>query len=80
MITITPAYGRDYKNKGEVLSDLFDNVKDFKMHQLFNESYCNIDDLKHLKVGKVQVRYNKLQKSFMIDTNELTPPITEGNN
>ena len=56
-LTLTPAYGRDYKNKKEVLAD-YKNGKDFIYAP--TGQYCsNRDFLPH---QTVMLRYDKLKK------------------
>ena len=67
MTTLTPAYGRDYKNKKDVLTD-FDNNKDFIINDMFspyNGKYCNKSDIKNT-YKSVKIRYNKLQKVIIV--------------
>ena len=67
MITLTPAYNRDYKNKKQVETD-FNNNKDFIINDMFsvyNGKVCNKMDLKD-KYKSVKIRYNKLQKIIII--------------
>ena len=67
MTTLTPAYGRDYKNKNDVLND-FDNNKDFIINDMFspyNGKYCNKSDIKNT-YKSVKIRYNKLQKIIIV--------------
>ena len=72
MITLTPAYNRDYKNKKQVETD-FNNNKDFIINDMFsvyNGKACNKSDLYNLgykdKYKSVKIRYNKLQKIIII--------------
>ena len=67
MTTLTPAYGRDYKNKNDVLTD-FNNNKDFIINDMFspyNGKYCNKSDIKNT-YKSVKIRYNKLQKIIIV--------------
>lgn len=59
--TLTPAYGRDYKNRASVESD-FRSGKDF-IHQP-SGSYCSIRDFEPGTL--VQLRYNKQQQVHII--------------
>lgn len=61
-ITLIPAYGRDYKNKKEVLKD-FEENKDFLIADFFHPydgKPANKTDLKDYSM--ILIRYNKLQK------------------
>ena len=67
MTTLTPAYGRDYKNKNDVITD-FNNDKDFIINDMFspyNGKYCNKSDIKNT-YKSVKIRYNKLQKIIIV--------------
>ena len=57
-IEVVPAYGRDYKNKAEVLSDL-QGGRDFQLTT--TQQYLNIDNMIQHDF-KVIVRYGKLLK------------------
>lgn len=62
-ITLTPAYGRDYKSKAAVEKDFIDG-KDFRICDMSSPDdgrYCSIRDFK--KGDKVTIRYSKLMKS-----------------
>lgn len=59
-ITVTPAYGRDYKNQKEAIADWNAN-KDFR--ETFSGQYTNKEDCQ--KMGKkVIIRYGKLMKTM----------------
>lgn len=65
-ITLTPAYGRDYKNKKEVLADWHNN-KDFlitDMSDPYDGSYMNKEQAK--KGNTYNIRYNKLRSILPI--------------
>lgn len=67
MITLVPAYGRDYKSKEAVIKD-FNEGKDFKICDAFSAwdgRYANKADLikDH---DEVKVRYDQLRKSVFI--------------
>ena len=64
-MTLTPAYGRDYKSKTEVLKDFNDN-KDFLAHTLDSTGYTNKEDLIKLKYKTVTIRYAKLRKIMVV--------------
>jgi hypothetical protein len=67
MTTLTPAYGRDYKNRNDVITD-FNNDKDFIINDMFspyNGKYCNKSDIKNT-YKSVKIRYNKLQKIIIV--------------
>ncbi len=56
MPTLVPAYGRDYKNRKEVLA-AFEAGKDFIMLNLAGSTYCNKQDLVSLGIKSVAIRY-----------------------
>lgn len=58
MATLTPAYGRDYKSKKEVLTD-FENGKDFLFNSFDSQGYCNKQDLIDKGIESVQIRFKK---------------------
>jgi hypothetical protein len=63
-VTLTPAYGRDYKSKKEIQADL-DADKDFEIADVFGGNAgrkVNKTQLKELGIAAVNVRYAKLTK------------------
>lgn len=63
-ITLSPAYGRDYKNKQAVLDDWNAN-KDFKVETIgINGRYANKADLQDHAL--VHIRYDRLRKVLVI--------------
>lgn len=58
-MTLTPAYGRDYKNKLEALKD-FHNGKDFIFHTIQGTGYGNRNDLINMKIKEVNIRYKNM--------------------
>ena len=61
-MTLTPAYGRDYKNKKTVQSDL-DHDKDFVIADLMHPDsgrYVNRADLAKTGTVSVMIRYKRL--------------------
>ncbi len=63
---LTPAYGRDYKSKKELLED-FDANKDFRTP---SGSMVSKSDLIHMGHKSISVRYNKLRNSTSIKIEE----------
>lgn len=62
MVTLTPAYGRDYKSQKEILAD-FTAGKDFVYNDAtsrYDGKMCSIRDFN--KGVTVMLRYNKLRK------------------
>jgi hypothetical protein len=69
MLTLTPAYGRDYKSKKAVTED-FNNDKDFVAHSYDPKQlgyYTNKQDLKQMGAKQVRIRYSKMQKVMMME-------------
>lgn len=67
-ITLVPAYGRDYKNKAEVMIDWNAN-KDFIIMDVFLGGAVNkeqIADLKEQGVNVLNIRFKKLQNVTVI--------------
>jgi hypothetical protein len=59
MITLVPAYGRDYKSKTQVLAD-WNGDKDFVIQNMFHPDdgrYCNKSELPK---GTYNIRYKRL--------------------
>lgn len=63
-MTLTPAYGRDYKSKKAVLAD-FDANKDFMVNDYNSSGYTTKEELVKLGVKSVQMRYNGLRQVFV---------------
>ena len=63
--TLTPAYGRDYKSKKEVLED-FDGGKDFLFNSFDKQCYCSKEDLLNDGIESVQIRFNKSTKVIIV--------------
>ena len=68
-VTMTPAFGRDYKNKKDVKAD-FDADKDFIIAS-FIDPWCgkpaNKADLVGAGYTHVELRYAKLTKLIIVD-------------
>ena len=65
MVTLTPAYGRDYKSLKALKLNIVAN-KDFILNDYsspYNGKYCSPKDFKG---QSVKFRYNKLQKIIFI--------------
>jgi hypothetical protein len=68
MITLTPAYGRDYKSKSEFIADL-QAGKDFIFNAYgspWDGKPANIESLSEYKGKPVNIRYGKLRKVAVI--------------
>ncbi len=69
-LTVSAAYGRDFKSKKEILN-YWNSNRDFQ--NLGVNSYgalVNKQDAKRFKVGYLNVRYNNLMKIAVIDVNK----------
>ena len=74
MLTLTPAYGRDYKSKKAVEED-FNADKDFVImsmaQALFKDgrggTYTNKADLVKMGHKQVRIRYSKLRKVIVVE-------------
>ena len=67
-LTVRNAYGRDFKNKREILEH-YNSNKDFQNLSV-TSGIVNKQDAKRFKVGYLNVRYNNLMKIAVIDVNK----------
>jgi hypothetical protein len=58
-MTLTPAYGRDYKSKKEVL-EAWESGVDFYANSPTESGYCSIRDFPEGEGRHLQLRYKKL--------------------
>ena len=66
-LTVSNAYGRDFKSKREILEHYNAN-KDFQnLNVTVSGAIVNKQDAKRFKVGFLRVRYNNLMNIAMID-------------
>ena len=65
-INVLPAYGRDYKNKKEILKDYLEN-KDFQVSDITNHPYLNKSDCLKMGIACLIVRYGNLRKVTSIN-------------
>ena len=66
-LTVRNAYGRDFKNKKEILEH-YNSNKDFEnLNVLETSAIVNKQDAERYKVGYLNVRYNNLMKIAVID-------------
>ena len=66
-LTVSNAYGRDFKSKREILEHYKAN-KDFQnLNVTVSGAIVNKEDAKRFKVGFLRVRYNNLMNIAMID-------------
>lgn len=64
MITLTPAYGRDYKSKAAAFAD-FEAGKDFIINDItsrWDGKPASINDLISAGITSVMIRYDRLTK------------------
>ena len=61
-----PAYGRDYKNKKEILKDYLEN-KDFQISDITNHPYLNKSDCLRMGIACLIIRYGNLRKVASIN-------------
>lgn len=67
MMTLTPAYGRDYKSRADALA-AFRGGKDFIINDVTSRWYgkpCSIRDL--TEGEKVRIRYKGLRNVFVVE-------------
>ena len=65
-INVLPAYGRDYKNKKEILKDYLEN-KDFQVSGITNHPYLNKSDCLRMGIACLIVRYRNNQRLASIN-------------
>jgi ribosomal protein L35 len=66
-LTVSNAYGRDFKNKREILEH-YNSNKDFQnLNVLTSGAIVNKQDAKRFKVNFLRVRYKNLMNIAMID-------------
>lgn len=61
-MSLTPAYGRDYKSKAALLADWNDD-KDFTLEEMGGSTYINRPQADR---SQYQVRYGELRRTAMI--------------
>ena len=67
-LTVRNAYGRDFKNKREILEH-YNSNKDFQNLSV-TSGIVNKQDAKRFKVGYLNVRYNNLMKIAVINVSK----------
>ena len=65
-ISVLPAYGRDYKNKKEILADYLAN-KDFEVSDISNKGKINKTDCLRYGIACLIIRYSGLKKTASIN-------------
>lgn len=67
-ITLSPAYGRDYKSKAALLAD-WEAGKDFVLHSIWEAGYCSVRDgeaLAEQGIDSISFRYGGMRKAFTL--------------
>lgn len=71
VLTLTPAYGRDYKSKDAVLADWYAD-KDFI--ESSSGKYINQEDVSRYSPNAViRIRYSKLRKVVIVPSEKAKP-------
>ena len=71
-LTVSAAYGRDFKSKKEILN-YWNQNRDFQNLGISSQgAYINKKDAKRFKVGYLNVRYKNLMNIAVINVNEDT--------
>ena len=65
ILTISGAYGRDYKSRAAIEAD-FAAGKDFAVRTVGSRGYTNREDLLRLGVAEVNVRYAQDRKICVV--------------
>ena len=68
-LTVSAAYGRDFKSKKEILNYWNEN-RDFQNLGISQGAYINKQDAKRFKVGYLNVRYKNLMNIAVIDVSK----------
>ena len=68
-LTVSAAYGRDFKSKKEILN-YWNSNRDFQNLDIYETGYINKQDAKKYKVGFLNVRYKNLMNIAVIDVNK----------
>ena len=74
-VTLTPAYGRDYKSKAAIMADL-DADKDFIFNRFgdrYDGAYVNKSQLMQEGITEVRVRYKRLTQLTILKLTEGIP-------
>jgi hypothetical protein len=73
MLTIVPAYGRDYKSLETVINDLRAN-RDFIVHDIGSTEfgrYVNLAAMRDVGIHQVRVRHGGLRRVSVINIDEI---------
>ncbi len=66
MMTLVPAYGRDYKSQADALKDFNDNKDFMAVDMQRGGGYTNKADLEQMGTDQVAIRYNKQKLKFFV--------------
>tara|TARA_R110000744_G_scaffold241793_1_gene359027 strand:+ start:191 stop:475 length:285 start_codon:yes stop_codon:yes gene_type:complete len=75
MMTLLPAYGRDYRSKKLAIAD-FNNGLDFQLASFGFLQYCSIQDADALS-KQIRLRYDKQRKTVHITQDDITGKFVE---
>lgn len=67
-MTLTPAYGRDYRSKRAAVADLMAN-KDFIINSFaspYDGKPINLSQLREIGEREVKIRYSQLRRETMV--------------
>lgn len=64
-LTLSPAYGRDYKSAKEVKAD-WESGKDFDVQSMFASGYINKADALAQGIKSVNIRYKRMANICVI--------------
>ena len=70
-LTVSAAYGRDFKSKKEILN-YWNSNRDFINLGITQTGYINKQDAKRFKVGYLNVRYKNFMNIAVIDVSKDT--------
>jgi len=65
IVTVSPAYGRDYKSQKEV-KEAWESGKDFVVQSMFNGGYINKQGALEQGVSTVNIRYKKMSNVVVV--------------
>ena len=68
-LTVSAAYGRDFKSKKEILN-YWNSNKDFQNLGISQGAYINKQDAKRLEINCLMVRYKNLTNIAVIDVSK----------
>ena len=66
MVTLIPAYGRDYNSQAEALADFNKNMDFEAVDVLRGGGYTNKEELQQMGTQQVAIRYKKQRMKFFV--------------